>query len=415
MLKNKISIVLIALSLLGGMSSLAQNNTNSPYSRYGYGILEDNAVGANRGMGGVGYGFQSGRQINIKHPASYAAMDSLTFLFDIGVSLQNTWMKENSLKESEVNGNLDYVALQFPLGRHMAGSAGLTPFSSVGYSFGGSIPNGSYTQVGEGGISQAFIGLSGHIYKGLYLGANVSYLFGNIEHTTTLLPTDNTIGSIFLKKLHVSDFRVEFGLQYTHNINKKNRITVGAVYTPEKKLLGRTYTYEEIYSTTSGSTSISRSDSSSIKSRYSLPTSIGAGFTYVWDERLTVGADVTFQDWSSVRYDGVKDSLNNRLKVAIGAEFLPNPMSGNYMKRMRYRLGAFYNHSYLKVKGCDIDEYGITCGFGFPVRRDKSILNLSLEYLNRQSTPTSFIRENFLRVSLSLTFNELWFFKRKFE
>ena len=100
MLKNKISIVLIALSLLGGMSSLAQNNTNSPYSRYGYGILEDNAVGANRGMGGVGYGFQSGRQINIKNPASYAAMDSLTFLFDIGVSLQNTWM--------------------FPLGRHMA-------------------------------------------------------------------------------------------------------------------------------------------------------------------------------------------------------------------------------------------------------------------------------------------------------
>ena len=110
-------------------------------------------------------------------------------------------------------------------------------------------------------------------------------------------------------------------------INKKNRITVGAVYTPEKKLLGRTYTYEEIYSTTSGSTSVSRSDSSSIKSRYSLPTSIGAGFTYVWDERLTVGADVTFQDWSSVRYDGVKDSLNNRLKVAIGAEFLPNPIS----------------------------------------------------------------------------------------
>ena len=89
-----------------------------------------------------------------------------------------------------------------------------------------------------------------------------------------------------MKKLHVSDFRVEFGLQYTHNINKKNRITVGAVYTPEKKLLGRTYTYEEIYSTTSGSTSISRSDSSSIKSRYSLPTSIGAGFTYVWDEEL---------------------------------------------------------------------------------------------------------------------------------
>ena len=44
MLKNKTFIVLIALSLLGGMSSVAQNSTNSPYSRYGYGILEDNNI-----------------------------------------------------------------------------------------------------------------------------------------------------------------------------------------------------------------------------------------------------------------------------------------------------------------------------------------------------------------------------------
>ncbi len=415
MLKNKTFIVLIALSLLGGMSSVAQNSTNSPYSRYGYGILEDNIVGTSRAMGGIGYGFQSGRQINIKNPASYAAMDSLTFLFDIGVSLQNTWMKENTLKESNINGNLDYVTLQFPLGRHMAGSAGLVPFSSVGYSFGGSIPNGSYTQVGEGGISQAFLGLSGHIYKGLYLGANVYYLFGNIEHTTTLLPTDNTIGSIFLKKLHVSDFRAEFGLQYAHDINKKNKIIVGAVYSPGKKLLGKAYAYEQVYSTSSGTTSVSRSDSSSMKPNYALPSSIGAGFTYVWDNRLTVGADVTFQDWSKVKYAGVKDSLNNRFKVAIGAEYLPNPLSGNYMKRMRYRVGTFYNHSYLKVKSCDVDEYGVTCGFGFPLRRDKSLVNLSFEYLNRQSTPTSYIRENFIRVSLSLTFNELWFFKQRFE
>lgn len=67
------------------------------------------------------------------------------------------------------------------------------------------------------------------------------------------------------------------------------------------------------------STTLSRSDSSSIKSKYALPASIGAGFTYVWDERLTVGADVTFQDWGKVPYAGVKDSLNNRFKIALGS------------------------------------------------------------------------------------------------
>lgn len=42
-------------------------------------------------------------------------------------------------------------------------------------------------------------------------------------------------------------------------------------------------------------------------------------------------------------------------------------------------------------------------------------MNLGLEYVNRRTTPQSLITENYLRVSVSLTFNEFWFFKRKFE
>ena len=36
----------------------------SPYSKYGYGILSDNASGSQRAMGGVGYAMNNGRQIN---------------------------------------------------------------------------------------------------------------------------------------------------------------------------------------------------------------------------------------------------------------------------------------------------------------------------------------------------------------
>ena len=128
MLKYK--ILLIALSI--GAVAWAQNGTSSPYSRFGYGILGDNAIGAQRAMGGVGYALHSNRQINMMNPASYTSMDSLTFLFDIGLTYQAVTTHEGQLSETSQSGSLDYIVMQFPLGRHMAGSIGLLPYSNVG-------------------------------------------------------------------------------------------------------------------------------------------------------------------------------------------------------------------------------------------------------------------------------------------
>ena len=53
---------------------MAQNNTNSPYTRYGYGDLGDHSFGAGRAMGGVGIGLRSPLQVNPLNPASYSCM-----------------------------------------------------------------------------------------------------------------------------------------------------------------------------------------------------------------------------------------------------------------------------------------------------------------------------------------------------
>lgn len=108
-------------------------------------------------------------------------------------------------------------------------------------------------------------------------------------------------------------------------------------------------------------------------------------------------------------------SLNNRYKLALGAEYLPSLMSGGYVQHIRYRVGGFYNRSYLNIRGNDLNEYGVSCGFGFPLRNDKSIVNLSFEYVNRQGSPSKLIKEDFFRISLGITFNEMWFWQRKFE
>ena len=84
-------VVFISILIITQLSLKAQNNTNSPYTRFGYGELADRSFGAGRAMGGVGIGLRSSKQINPMNPASYSCMDSLTFLFDFGVAGQVSW------------------------------------------------------------------------------------------------------------------------------------------------------------------------------------------------------------------------------------------------------------------------------------------------------------------------------------
>ena len=95
---NKIKLLFLLPAAVLAAAATAQNVT-TPYSMYGDGILGDRATSMQRQMGGVGYAMNSGRQINVMNPASYAAIDSLTFLFDLGADMSMLWSKEGSVRD----------------------------------------------------------------------------------------------------------------------------------------------------------------------------------------------------------------------------------------------------------------------------------------------------------------------------
>ena len=61
-----------AVCALLACNTFAQNGMNSPYSRYGFGKLDDASQGFNKGMAGLAYGLHDGAIINTANPASYA-------------------------------------------------------------------------------------------------------------------------------------------------------------------------------------------------------------------------------------------------------------------------------------------------------------------------------------------------------
>ncbi len=425
----KISKILTAaLAAIAVFTAAAQNSVNSPYSRLGYGILSDNVTSAQRGMGGVGYAMNSGRQINVMNPASYAAIDTLTFLFDMGGNLRQTWSTEPGAGKNGANvtgkdlgGGLDYITMQFPLGKYMGGSAGLLPYSQVGYSFGDIVgeDKGTSSREGSGGINLLYVGVAGKPFKGFTVGANISYMFGNIlndNYVTTAAGEQ----SLFERVLKVTDYKLDFGVQYSYRINPRHRLTAGVVYSPGKSFHGHTYGVHYPINNTDTSILPDTTGYANLKGKYSMPDTWGVGINYEFDDRLMVEGDFTYQPWSGVKYQALEgyetaEKFADRWKVNVGAQFTPRPR-GSYLQRIQYRAGAFYTHDYLMVRGNNVREYGASIGFGFPTANSmmlRSIVNLSVEYRHRQASPVALIKEDCIMVTLGINFNEMWFFQSK--
>ena len=403
--------------------AFAQSGTNSPYTRYGFGHLSDQSFGNSKAMGGISYGLRNGLQINASNPASYSAVDSLTFLFDAGLSLQNANFKEGTVQTNAKNSTIDYIAMQFRLMKGMGFTAGFLPYSIVGYHIGqtnqlgtdgvGNTIKSSDTYSGDGGLQQVFVGLGYQVFNNLSLGVNFSYLYGNITHSiATTFNNSNAFSSIRTDKITVSDYKLDLGMQYTQPLGKKHKINLGAVYSLGHDMNSTGYKYTETYATQSSALQTQSVDT--IANAFSLPHTFGVGATYVFDNRLTIGLDYTTQKWADIKFFNKEGMLTNRSKIAFGVEFVPNPMSRGYLKRIRYRAGAYYSDPYTKVNEKEgAKEYGASFGFGFPIFKSKSILNISGQYVKVSPKVTGMLEENYLRVNVGLTFNERWFMKWK--
>lgn len=415
-LKSKfaISIFIFVQSFAFG-----QNSTNSPYTRYGYGELSDPSFGAQKAMGGISYGLRESRSINPGNPASFSNVDSLTFMADMGTSLQFSWYEDGINKTKNKNSQIEYIAMQFPLYKHLGMGLGFTPISNVGYQYGEDDSFATKSYQGSGGLNQLYGALS-YNFKRISVGMNVAYIFGDIKHGSQVSFIEQSTNT-FLKSdtLRMSGFLFDVGVQYIHPLENNQRIVLGAKYTPRLNLSGR-YSGQEI---TYNSSYIQTIEPLSVPDNsYGMPETYGVGFTYSKGTKLLLGFDYTFQQWEDVKFQG-QTNFNNRNRFNLGGEFTPDMRSRNYFDRVSYRLGANYSNSYVSPYSVDdqsfheLQAYTLVCGLGLPLSRGRSSINLAFEYAatTPKSNITGLINEKYLKITVSYTFNELWFYQRKVE
>jgi len=402
-----------ALMLFLFVSCLSAQNTNSPYSRFGLGSLENPTLGKNRAMGGVGYGIRDNTLVNPLNPASYSAVDTVNFVFDFGVSSSVSVFSQDNQNQVNPNGRFDFLAIKIPLKKYWGLSVGIMPYSSVGYSYyiDRATPRGetdyTETHVGTGGLNTLFLGSGILLGKHLSLGANLKYVFGSISYNNSIL-YDNSLNTNLYEfnSLYLGTTSLDLGFQYQTPLGAKG-----------KAVLGATYTNASNFSLCDNQqASISPSKDTIITTThndFSLPSSFGIGASYTYDNRLTIGMDCQYQAWSKASINGVKDSMSNSNRFALGVEYLPQTIATNYLKAIKYRFGVQYGDTYYKFSDGNIKNAGLSVGFGLPLRGQKTALNFSFE-AGKLLVPSSCpIKENYYKVSLDVTFNEMWFLKRK--
>lgn len=409
-------LIYITIALLSSVSIVNAAGTASPYSRYGYGEFQNPVSGSLLSMGGIGYGVRTNRSINPSNPASYTSIDSLTFMMDLGVSGKINGFKTEIGRNTRFTGNIDYVAFQVPLAEWAAISFGLNPLTSVGYEYKFRHEQKSYdytdpllveqTFYGKGGITQVYLGLSFDIYDRVAIGVNGKYLFGNIIHYREVeFPNESLFeDSEYINSMYISAWECDFGIQYHQPIGEDDQLVIGGTYSLKLPMNNKT----EIIA----NTNIEEIDDTSYLFDY--PQTVGAGLSYLWNNRLLIGADVTWMQLSDVRYYSKENEFSDRYVYALGVEYVHNPDSKKYAEILRFRLGANYSNSYKQVNGSDYNKWAITFGFGFPLPNTKTTLNLHLEYGQQGSIKTTGLVEQYGKIGIGISLNERWFVKRKF-
>lgn len=431
--------LLVSLLLVGNLL-MAQLTTNSPYSKYGLGVLRPQNFSQNFAMGGTAVALRSDLNLNVQNPASYSELIVTTFEFNF---MNNSlWMSDGNQSQYQTNPYISSLAIGFPIIQNVWGmSAGLMPVSSIGYDYTFNYTNdivGSVTEIntGKGGLNRFYLGngfkVNMNDNNALSFGANANFYFGQstIDKKTVFGNLAQGVNVWELDETSTNDFAFDIGTQYQRKIARFDSttseketllLTVGANLSLARDL---NTNYNRIVrsfigSATFGSIQDTVVITNGIKRNIEMPLEYAVGFSLEKKNKWILAFDYRLADWTTIPSYNSLVTYAKMQSMAAGFQIIPkyDEYIGSYFKRIAYRFGMRYSSSYYTINNNDINEYGITFGTGLPLRRTGTsvpTLNLGIEYGKRGKATDGLIQETFINFNVGIIINDKWFIKRKY-
>lgn len=422
MIKNFI----IAFLCVTSVSIYAQNSTVSPYSYFGIGDLRATNSVENQMMGGLSM-YADSIHINLNNPAAYGKLRLTTYT--AGLSRKEFSFKTNTSEENASVSNLDYLSLGFSIGKGLGLGFGIMPYTSVGYNFQSERTlagqgNSKESYSGSGGINRVYLSLGYQVYKELSIGVTSNFNFGNQETSSIQAIDGLQLGSFNRVSSRINGFDFNFGANYTPKLTEKHTLFTSVIVSTQANLVSRNTRTIGSFSTANGRDleviEVDLESQGLARTGVQIPTTTTLGLGYGEDKRWFLGAEYSFQELSAFENELNPISnleYQNASTFRLGGYYIPDYTSfSSYLKRITYRAGARVSQSGLVVDNKEINDFGITFGLGLPLGqgRNFSNINIGFELGKRGTKYGDLIEENYFKINLGLSLNDLdWFVKRK--
>ncbi len=435
MIKRKyIQILLVAVLMVFCFKGTlrAQNvdalGSYTPYSLFGIGQLAADGTAYNMSMGGIGIGMRDNGYINYINPASITARDTLAFMLDFGINQKNMYNSDGKTLSAYNVFNMQNVVLTVPIYRTSALMVGIAPFSDVGYKFistetddalESEIGDIKYQKYGTGSLYKVFVAASVMFWKRLSIGAEGIYYFGYIDRHSDILfnssPSYNTIYTGWEYKVH--SFSGKFGLQYIQPFKKsESELVIGGTYRLGNNLRGDIKRYA--YSDNGAIDTIVYGSRENVGLQ--IADEFGVGISFRKKDKWVVGFDYIQQNWhnsSFAHFDkDIKFTPSTARYYKLGFEYTPNKYDIRYyMKRVSYRVGAYFEESYITLNGHQVNSFGLTLGMSLPIYRNRNAVSVAINMGQRGTLKYNMIRERYINFSVSVNLHDIWFVKYRYD
>ncbi|HIG33194.1 MAG TPA: hypothetical protein EYQ09_07170 [Flavobacteriales bacterium] len=414
---NRLKSLAVVFCIILSTTAIAQLGTSSPYSRFGLGDLQGNVFPEYNALGGGVTAISSENSLNPFNPATYTSFKANSFLFSTG-GLHKTTNIQNSTDNQIVNNSsFSHLTVAFPISKKLGASAGMLPYSNIGYTLNArdNDVNADMIYSGDGGLSKIYFGGAYEPFKGFSVGINASYLFGGLNRRKKLvLDDESSFNARSNSKINLKGYFYELGVMYKKSLSVEKIISFGLTANNNSSISAKRTNLLETFSGVNEI--IKETELTSELGDATLPQYISTGISYRDGKKWLLVADYSMQNWEDYSLFDEGDNLNNSMRISAGFQYTPEFNSvTKYYKRMQYRLGAAYSNTPLTLNDTQLKEMSLSFGFGIPVRKSRTKYDVSLTLGQRGTIDNNLIKEQFVRFGLSVSYDGIWFVKRKYD
>ena len=406
----------------------AQSMGNSPYASFGIGEVKyDNSVETSA-MGGINtaYVWDFNNSFNFKNPAANTNLEITSI--KVQANNENQFFKTdyNNLDVTKHSSYLSNISIAFPISKKLKFGFGYQPYSSKKYNLVRSeiLANSTVKAnrfYGEGTLNTVQAAFGYQINKEFALGLRSNFYFGKLADVEELAFSDAVLINGFETSNKIKSYNITLGTTYQKKCKKDEKVTLGATYTfGTTGNLTTNYINSSYYYASDTKVNVTEIENKTSKDKSLIPTEFSFGVGYGKEAKWFASTQIDYKKGSTTLFLGKPFTYQDSYRITAGGWYLPNYNDfRNYLNRVVYRYGVFYEKGNVNINNTNINQYGITAGLTLPFQKSNAVrmssVDLGLELGRKGTLKNNLIQQNFFNVKIGINFADKWFQKRVYE